>query len=170
MFVQYGQLSDIIRKHHEQEEKLSSLALETENKLKQLNRIINLLVDRGTNSLFGQVIREKKILSLHQESVLLSLIDISLEKPEKAIKGLRYALSTNILDENNFEFDKQNKGIWLKLGELREFIELSKDERIFESGSDFENILLNKIDELNIQVTKLKQEKEELNKIKITTV
>ncbi|WP_321438489.1 hypothetical protein [uncultured Bacteroides sp.] len=166
LFVQYGQLSDIIRKHHEQEEKLSSLALETENKLKQLDRIINLLVDRGTNSLFGQVIREKKILSLHQESVLLSLIDISLEKPEKAIKGLRYALSTNILNENNFEFDKQNKGIWLKLGELREFIELSKDERIFESGSDFENILSNKIDKLNIQVTKLKQEKEELNKIK----
>lgn len=29
LFVQYGQLSDIIRKHHEQEERLSSLALET---------------------------------------------------------------------------------------------------------------------------------------------
>ncbi|MDP4183777.1 MAG: hypothetical protein Q8862_01270 [Bacteroidota bacterium] len=41
-----------------------------------------------------------------------------------------------------------------------------EEERIFESGSDFENILSNKIDELKIQVKNLQQEKEELDKIK----
>lgn len=166
LFIQYGQLKDIVRKYTEQEEKLSSLIFETENKLKQLDRIVELLVDKSSNSLFGRVIHEKRTLSLYQESVLLSLIDISLEKPEKAIKGLRYVLSTKILDEDNFEFDKQNNGVWLKLGELREFVELSKEERIFESGSDFENMLSNKIDELNIWILKLKQEKKELEKIK----
>lgn len=166
LFTQYGQLGDIIRKHDEQENKLSSLVLQVGKKLNHLKRIIELLSGKGTNSLFGQIVHKKKVLSVHQESVLLALIDLSLEKPEMASTGIRYALSTNILNEENFEFDKQNNGIWLKLGELREFVELSKGERIFESGSDFENIVSNKIDELKIQVEKLQQEKEELDKIK----
>ncbi|WP_321516800.1 hypothetical protein [Marinifilum fragile] len=166
LFTQYGQLGDVIRKHDEQENKLSSLVLQVGKKLNHLERIIDLLSGKGTNSLFGQIVNKKKGLSLYQESVLLALIDLSIEKPEIASTGIRYAISTNILNEENFEIDKQNNGIWLKLGELREFVELSKEERIFESGSDFENILSNKIDELKIQVEKLQREKEELDKIK----
>ena len=166
LFTQYGQLGDVIRKHDKQENKLSSLVLQVGKKLNHLKRIIELLSGKGTNSLFGQIVHKKKVLSVYQESVLLALIDLSLEKPEMVYTGIRYALSTNILNDENFEIDKQNNGIWLKLGELREFVELSKEERIFESGSDFENILSNKIDELKLQVKNLQQEKEELNKIK----
>ena len=166
LFTQYGQLGDIIRKHDEQENILSSLVLQVGKKLNHLKRIIELLSGNGTNSLFGQIVHKKKVLSIYQESVLLALIDLSLEKPELVSTGIRYALSTNILNEENFEIDKQNNGIWMKLGELREFVELSKEEQIFESGSDFDNILPNKIDELNLQVKNLQQEKEELDKIK----
>ncbi len=166
LFTQYGQLDDIIKKHDEQENELSSLVLQVEKKLNHLKRIIELLSGKGTNSLFGQIVHKKKVLSEYQESVLLALIDLSLEKPEIVFTGIRYALSTNILNEENFEIDKQNNGIWLKLGDLREFVELSKEERIFEYGSDFENILSNKIDELKIQVKKLQRKKEELDKIK----
>ena len=166
LFIQYGQLSDIIRKYEEQQEKLSTLQLQVENKLTQFNRIIKLLGDNGTNNLFRHIVQLKKPLSFHQESVLLALIDLSLEKPEKAYPGLRYALSTHILDEDNFEFDKSNNGVWLNLGELREFIPLSKEKQIFSSDSDFENILPNKIEELTIQIDNIKRQKDELDKIK----
>lgn len=166
LFTQYGQLDDIVKKHEEQENKLSSLIYQTEKKLTNIKRIIRLLSDKGTNSLFGQIVHERKVLSLHQESVLLALIDLSLEKPEIASAGMKYVLSTNILNENNFEFDKRNNGIWLKLGELREFIKLSEEERIFDADPNFENIISSKIEELKIQANRFQQEKEELDKIK----
>ena len=166
LFTQYGQLSDIIRKYKEQQDKLSILQHQTENRLIQLSRIIKLLGDNGTNNLFHHIVQQKKPLSFHQESVLLALIDLSLEKPEKAYPGLRYALSAHILDENNIEPDIPNNGVWLSLGELREFIPSSKEKPVFSSSSDFEYILPNKIEELNNQVIIIKQQQVELEKIK----
>lgn len=168
LFEQYGQLNDLTEKHEEQVKKLDFLVSETEKKLKHSKRIYKLLSEKDSESLFSQVIHKKKNLTLQQESVLLGLIDLSFKKPEKATKGYRYVLSTNILNENNFELDSQENGFWLKLGEIREFIEYPKEEeeRLFNESSDFNNIISNKTDELKIQIDKLIQKETELDKIR----
>ena len=166
LFEQYGQLKDLTEKHDEQVKKLDFLVIETEKKLKHSKRIYKLLSEKDSESLFSKVVHEQKNLTLQQESVLLGLIDLSLKKSEEATKGYRYALSTNILDETNFELDSQKNGFWLKLGEIREFIEYPKEERLFNESPDFNNIISNKTDELKNQIDKLNQKKDELAKIK----
>lgn len=166
IFSEYGQINDIEQKHQEQDKVLTSLINQTEGKLNHLEKINSLLNEKGSDSLFARIVNEKKALTHNQESVLLSLLDLSLKKPEKVAPRIRYVLSTAILNEDNYELDKVNGGLWLKLGELREFIEFSKEKRLFQKDSNFENLITNKLNELKDQIDKLELEKLELSKIR----
>ena len=75
--------------------------------------------DTGANTFLHWAVDQQKALTIGQETVLMHLKDIALSKPESALKGAAYTLAPSAL-MNSFEETKD--GVWLIMGELREFV------------------------------------------------
>lgn len=75
--------------------------------------------DTGSDTFLHWAIDQKKALNISQETVLMHLKDILLNKPKKTAAGFVYTTNPSAL-MNSFEETKE--GIWLVMGELREFV------------------------------------------------
>ncbi|MFH1004924.1 MAG: hypothetical protein V1781_05455 [Bacteroidota bacterium] len=103
---------------------------ELPQQIEQLETLLELFEGTREDSFFHWAIQNNKPLSLAQETLLMYLKEVSINKLEKAKSGERYTVNTELL-LNSYEEDE--KGIWLKLGEIREFVPYITKQRFKDS-------------------------------------
>lgn len=103
-------------------EKLSELP----DQIEELETLVELFEGTRDDSFFHWAIQNNKPLTKEQETVLMRLKELSIEKPEVLEEGTRYIANPSALLS---AFEKEEGGIWITLGELREFVPLIKKQR-----------------------------------------
>lgn len=82
--------------------------------------------DTGSDTFLHWAIDQKKALTLGQETVLMHMKDIMLSKPKKNEPGYKYTENPAAL-MNSFEETKD--GVWMMLGEIREFVPFVENQK-----------------------------------------
>ncbi len=113
-------------------EKLSELPQQIE----ELETLVGLFEGTRDDSFFHWAIQNNKPLTKEQETVLMHLKELPVAKPEEVEAGTRY-ISNPLALLSSFERpagsplkgEVEGAGIWLTLGEVREFVPLIKKQR-----------------------------------------
>ncbi len=87
----------------------------------QLKNMLDLYENDKSDSLIQWAIAQKKALSVAEETVVMHLKDVMVKKPKAAEGGDKYTISPKELLAS---FEEDKGGVWLKLGELREYVPL----------------------------------------------
>ncbi len=140
-------------------EKLNELPQQIE----ELETLVELFEGTRDDSFFHWAIQNNKPLTKEQESILMYLKELPVTKPEKTETGARYIASpANMLSSFEQSTDEKNgDGLWVSLGDVREFIPLIKKQR-FTNTKNLKTVL-------EKDTKALKKELEEAHKeLKIT--
>ncbi len=157
-------LSDIENKYVLQQKALNDRKTTLHNQLKVQSDLKSILSLNTDNSLFSQIIKEKKPLTKRQETVLLKLLkNVSWFKPDNVEEGIQYTDLLSIYKDENIIEDKENKGYWLKTGALNTFVNYSKDSQVLKDPKNLKQLLQNKAKEVNKSIDLIENE---LNAIK----
>ncbi|MBV8802905.1 MAG: hypothetical protein JO131_08105, partial [Gammaproteobacteria bacterium] len=161
LFNKYNSLGAMEKKYEEQKISIDNLRQEIKRDINDLKMMVEVLSFHHDNTLFIKALESGQTLTAEQEIVLLHLIDVAWERPTSAEKGSRYTDNLNILQAEHIEIDKQLNGLWLHLGNLREFIPYHKQEQLFNKPENFQQALENTRYNLEEKIkTKQKQLKE----------
>jgi DNA repair protein SbcC/Rad50 len=118
----YSTVKAIEEKKQEQDKWLKQKIRECDEKEKQLTDFKRVFEGLDENSFFIKALSGNKQLSNSQQAVLFYLRNVFYDKPNHIKEGARYTTSLNLLNEYNITEDTINKGWWLKIGEINEFI------------------------------------------------
>ena len=88
--------------------------------------------DTGAHTLLHWAVDQRNALSREQESILMRLKDIATAKPAKAEAGTTYTTNPGALLNN---FEKTDKGVWMVMGELREFVPYVEKQKFNDANS-----------------------------------
>jgi exonuclease SbcC len=110
------------KKQEEQDAWLQERLRTIDDKNKQLGSFLDTLEKVEKNNLFVQAWSINKNLSKAQQAALIHFRGVLLSQPEKATEGDRYAESIDLITDLTVTPDEGNKGWWLHLGNLREFV------------------------------------------------
>lgn len=133
-------------------------AIELNKDIENLQSLFELYDSENPNSLFQWAINQKKPLSLAQETVLMNFRTIATKKSDnKTIQ--RYTLNPQSLINS---FEETITGVWLILGDLREFIPFVSKQK-FNNVERLKTVLENDKTDIKEQLTNLQ---DELNSIK----
>lgn len=145
-------------------EKLNELPTQIE----ELETLIELFEGTRDNSFFHWAIQTNQPLTREQETVLMYLKELSVEKPETFEEGTCYIANPSVLLSS---FEKEKNGIWVTLGELREFVPLITKQR-FTNTKNLKTVLEKDTKTIKEELTKARYElntiirlSEELNAI-----
>lgn len=143
----YSTVKAIDEKKTDQDKWLKQKIGELDVKEKQLTDFKKVIDGLDENSFFIKALSDNKQLSKSQQAILLYLRNIFYGKPSNIEEGSRYTDSLNLLSENNITEDNENKGWWLKIGDINEFVS-SKSALL----PDLSKIQVNTINELKNQI------------------
>lgn len=112
--------SEWVKNYTEAYETYQQKLLELPQTIASLKNLLDIYQsDTGADTFLHWAIDQKKALTIGQETVLMHLKDIMLSKPKKNEAGYVYTTNAGKL-MNSFEETKE--GVWLVMGELREFV------------------------------------------------
>ncbi|HEY4798391.1 MAG TPA: hypothetical protein VII99_04860, partial [Bacteroidia bacterium] len=103
-------------------EKLSELPQQIE----ELETLVQLFEGTRDDSFFHWAIQNNKPLTKEQETVLMHLKELPTVKPAEVEEGTRYIANPAALLSC---FEKDENGIWIAFGEVREFVPLIRKQR-----------------------------------------
>ncbi|MBI3502979.1 MAG: hypothetical protein HY063_14405 [Bacteroidetes bacterium] len=135
-------------------EKLSELPQQIE----ELETLVELFEGTRDDSFFHWAIQHNKPLTKEQETVLMYLKELPVSKPEQVETGTRYIKNPSALLSS---FEKDEDGIWIAFGELREFVPIIKKQR-FTNTKNLKTVLEKDTKAIK---TELEEAHEELNAI-----
>jgi len=118
----YGHFGTMKKKKEEQDAWLQDRLRTIDDKNKHLGSFLHTLKKVEKNNLFVQAWSINKNLSKAQQAALIHFRGVLLSRPEKANEGDRYAESIDLITDLKVTPDEGNKGWWLHLGNLREFV------------------------------------------------
>lgn len=104
---------------------IQQLAVETGDEIAHHQKWIDLLAGSGGSGLLQWAISRGKALTNHQEAVLIKYFDVGAELPLDPALQDKYVNVPQFLDE--LDLAEVNGGLWLSLGNLKQYLPLEKD-------------------------------------------
>lgn len=145
----YNTMKVLLQKKEQQDRWLKEKLKDVDDKETQLNKFKNALNDVAHNNLFTRALSTVNNLSKVQQTVLMHLRDVALNKPAAAAEGTRYAESIDQILNLDVTEDKTNQGWWLHTGALHEFVPLRSTLL-----PDLSNIPFNSLEQLKVYLDK----------------
>ncbi|MTI32268.1 hypothetical protein [Xanthovirga aplysinae] len=130
--------------------------------IRQHQELISLYEQKNEGSFFEWAINKQESFSKAEEAVIMYFKDIALHEV-KAEKGARYLLSPEKILQNLTE---KGDGVWLQLGEVREFVPFSK-KRLFESPDQLRDLIEEDKVKIQDRLVELEDELQQLQNLKI---
>lgn len=118
----YPTIPAMERKKVEQDEWLRTKLREFDNRIEQLINFNRTLGELKQDSLFTKVWSSNNGLSKPHQAILLYLRNVLVHRPQIAREGMRYTENIKLLNNLDIEEDIQNKGWWIKAGDIHEFV------------------------------------------------
>lgn len=118
----YPSVEALETKKREQDQWLKQEIRSIEDREKQLKDFQDILKDTTQNSLFIKTLSENNSLSNAQKAILVHLRQVFINKPNAASGGERYTNTPDLLKKLEISEDRNNKGWWIKTGDLFEFV------------------------------------------------
>lgn len=161
IYEKYGSFALIESYYEEQKIKIEDLKQQTKLKISEINQVIDIISSAKSDSLLNKVVDSKSKLSIEQKTALFHIIDVSWNKPKQIEAGTRYTSDLNIISAENIEVEKEQDGIWLDYGNIKEFVELKGDRQLYNDNESIDLILQSKKEDLKksliIEEQKLKE-------------
>lgn len=145
----YNTMKVLLQKKEQQDGWLKEKLKDVDDKETQLNKFKNALNDVAHNNLFTRALSTVNDLSKVQQTVLMHLRDVALNKPAAAAEGTRYAESIDQILNLDVTEDKANQGWWLHTGALHEFVPIRSALL-----PDLSNIPFNSLEQLKVYLDK----------------
>ncbi len=164
VYEQYGSLQTIENMYREQTELIERQKRDLHSKTEHLSSLIELLTEESDKDLLAKVVERKEVLSPNQETALFHLLDVHWQKPAEAQSGSRYVQSLDFLQDENIQYDEHNGGVWLDLGQIKEFALHRDEQQIFDDPERFEQMLKRTVEEFQDQLKTKRTLWEELEK------
>jgi DNA repair protein SbcC/Rad50 len=134
---------------------------ELPKKIEQLNELIGIYEQKNPDSVFDWALNRKQAFTAEEEAVIMHLKDVSTKKLD-AKTGNRFVLSVDNLLQH---VEKADGGVWLQLGELREFIPYP-EKRLLEKPEHFAEVIEKDKAQLQEKLQSLKNELNQLHELK----
>tara|TARA_A100000171_G_scaffold42202_1_gene43397 strand:- start:3616 stop:6762 length:3147 start_codon:yes stop_codon:yes gene_type:complete len=161
----YGSYSAVLVKRQKQRKRLEAIKSELQEESDRKNKLLVVLNKADEQGLMNQVLTWKKELSLGQETVFMSLLELGFKKPKNPKKGSRYINGNDILNEEFITEDPDNNGVWLNLGRISEFIEKKNEKRLFADPNAFSTELYGLKGSVQKELTSVEIKLNEIEKI-----
>lgn len=145
--------SDWTRYFKETYEKQTARKNEINFRLPELKELLELYKGNNPDSLFNWALNRKQALTLAEETVLMNFKNIFIKQVE-ANKGAKYTLTPKSLLS---AYEEESNGLWLKLGELREFIPFI-EKQIFDNASKLSKAIEKDKKEIEEEINSLTNE------------
>lgn len=164
IFSIYGSISKMSQKCTEQMRAVEAHKQNLGREIESLQEIVKLMEHDKEKTLFSQVLHEKKALTVEQEQILFSLLDVKWGKPAKVESNVRYTESLKAINAEDIVEDQSNNGFWHRLGALNRFFSYGKEKRLFNKPANLEQAIASKIEDLKSIIEAKKEELIELDK------
>lgn len=133
---------------------------ELSTKIKNRKALLSLYDGSNPASFFNWAVNQKSALSIEQETVLMAFKDIY-TKQIVAGKNQRFSLTPESLINS---FEKENNGIWVILGDLREYFPLIETP-LFNDKSKLEQALANSKEQIENEIKGFEKEQIEIKNL-----
>lgn len=118
-----------------------------------LTALLELYKGNNPDSLFNWALRQKNVLSLAQETVLMNFKSIFIKKIE-ANSGAKFTINPDSLLSS---FEEEQNGVWLKMGDIREFIPYIP-KQIFDNAQKLEMAMEKNKQDVKQEIEQLQNE------------
>lgn len=140
VLLRYRSLEEINEKAEIQKQWLDSKTEECNKKLQGLGQIIEDLENASEDSLFIKTLLSGLSLNHRQRAIWHHFKNISFGLPKNASSGTRYVDSLDFFNNENIHEDPTGNGIWIKTGNLFEFISVDSIPANIENSTGVESL------------------------------
>ncbi len=127
----------------------------------QLKNLLELYESGKDDSLLHWAIAQKRALTVGEETVVMHLKDVMMKKPKQYEEGYRYTLSPDKLMKS---FEPNGEGVWLTLGELKEWVPYVKKQK-FDNAKTLKHNIENDRNEIKENLKAAQKELETIGKL-----
>ena len=129
-------------------------------KIDSKKELLSLYDGNNPDSFFNWAVNQKSELTIEQETVLMAFKDIFTKQIETG-KGKKYSLNPQSLINS---FEKKENGIWVVLGDLREYFPLI-EKQMFNNKSKLEQALANNKEQIEKEIKQHEAERTEITNL-----
>jgi len=158
IYEEYGSVAAMRKKVSQQKQIIDDRKRHLNAIFERINTIIEIINNRKADTLFSKILEKGDAISEAQETILFNLIDVNWNIPSEVKSGARYTDTLDILNKDNIKRDKNERGFWLKTGNLHEFIPFRKEQRLFDNANNIKQAISDKKTELEAKVIELNKE------------
>jgi len=130
-----------------------------EKQIKEKKELLELYTNKKSGSLFNWAIKKEQPLNIYQESILLYFKSLNTEKTKTFD---RFTINPEKFLNSTFEL-VENKGFWLKIGEINEFIPIV-EKQFFENPKKLVELIEKEQNQIKEEIKTLTQEISNLKK------
>jgi DNA repair protein SbcC/Rad50 len=164
VYSDYGSLIDMNRHCEKQQEMIARRKISLSQEIDSLNEIIELIEKRRPETILAKAIEDGKELSLEQEIVLFSLLDVVWNKPTKGSNAQKYTTSLDILNSSNIQSDIERNGFWFKTGYLSTFYKKDNRKQLLGKGKILEKAAASRVEQIKAEIAVKQSEINELGR------
>lgn len=147
----YRTYENLIKTREEQLSKLDDLKASFK-KEKEINyKLLSLLYDNDQNGLLHWYVKEKPVLGDELLQVILFFATIPVSQDTFPEDSHQYINPDELLKDT--QITSREKGFWLKLGALNQYIQFNPDAKLLGQRSDFEKSVQQLIQKLNTKLS-----------------
>ena len=125
------------------------------------NKLIALLEANTVNSLIGWALAQDINLTQELRNTLVHFATLPVSKPDQPKGGAKYLSADELIKDFTVVPDNDQKGFWLKLGAMSEFISLSDDAELLvdstRTSRSIDGLLIKKREELLLIDSKVRE-------------
>lgn len=140
----------------------NELNIEIGQKINSLQELLELYDGQNPDSFFNWAVSQKTALTIEQETILMEFKNIYTKQIDSK-KGNKYSINPHKLINS---FETEENGVWVILGELREFLPfIKKEKQIFSNKEKLEQALKNSKEQIERDIKLKKGQLEEIKNL-----
>ena len=156
----YKTLENIVQTRKDQKEILDELKLSLKKEKATKERLSSLLQDNDENGLLGWYIKNLPSLNNEQLQVVLYYATTPISETSNSKDSSQYINPDELIKD--FKANSSQKGLWLKLGALHQFIEFNTDATLLGDKTNLEQSVKQLIQKLNTEINSINSKIEAL--------
>jgi len=161
----YKTLSLVISERNKQREVIDKLKRNYKTEKEEKEKLHKLLTNEGEESFIHWFMSNGPVLTKDQTQLLLHFASIPVSEIKNPLRNARVLDPAQLFKDFEIKTVAGNKGYWLKLGAISEYVEFSPDASLFDGKKNLEQSVKKIANKLNEEISDLEDKLAELTKV-----